>query len=192
MSNNKKVKVFNRNAGATSYVIPDLGIHRNFEVGESKEIDLQELIQLSYIPGGEYVLKNCLVINDTDALSALNMDVEPEYFYSDADITKLLTEGTLDQLEDALNFAPTGVIDVIKKQAVEMKLPDTRKRELISEKTGFNIDNAINVNRIMDEEEVAAVDTNKKRKAQPINASSASTSGRKAPIPQKYNVVKKG
>lgn len=185
------VNVTNRDAGQVVYSLPDRGIKRTFNAGESKKIELEELRQLSYATGGEFLLKNCLVVNNTDALSALNIEVEPEYFYTEAEVKTLLTTGTLDELEDCLNFAPEGVIDLVKKIAVDEEIPDTRKRKLITEKTGFSIDNAINVNHIMSEEteEVAETPT-KTRKATPLKTV-ASTSARKAAAP-KYKVVSEG
>lgn len=186
------VKVTNRDAGQVGYTLPDRNLHRTFAVGETKKIDLEELEQLSYVPGGEYILKNCLIVNDTDALSALNIEVEPEYFYTETEIRKILSTGTLDELEDCLNFAPEGVLELIKKIAVEEELPDTRKRKLISEKTGLNIDNAINVNHIMNtdnKEDTAGTET-KTRKASPIQVKS--TTPQRKTAASKYKVVNEG
>ena len=101
------------------------------------------------------------------------MEVEPEYFYTEVEIKKLLNEGSLDQLKDALDYAPDGAIELIKKIAVETQLPDMRKRKIISEATGFNIDNAINVNNVLnseDDSETVEEDTSSKsaRRAAPI------------------------
>ena len=61
-----------------------------------------------------------------------------------------------------------------------------RKRDLIFEKTGFNVNNAINVNKALETEPTNKVDTvTVQRKAQPINE----TTNTVAPT-RKYNVVK--
>lgn len=188
------VSVTNRNNGFTGYTIPDLNITRTFNIGETKKISLDELKQLQFVEGGDYLLKHCLIINDKNALEVLNMsDVEPEYFYTEAEIKELLTNGSLDQLEDALNFAPEGVIEIIKSMAIKMELPDTRKRKIISDKTGLNIDNAIMVNEVMKEEhsDVTEKAETKVRKAAPINAGSAATPTRKAEPVSRYKVVSK-
>ena len=188
------VSVTNRNNGFTGYTIPDLNITRTFNIGETKKISLDELKQLQFVEGGDYLLKHCLIINDKNALEVLNMsDVEPEYFYTEAEIKELLTNGSLDQLEDALNFAPEGVIEIIKSMAIKMELPDTRKRKIISDKTGLNIDNAIMVNEVMKEEhsDVTEKAETKVRKAAPINAGSAATPTRKAEPVSKYKVISK-
>ena len=187
----KIISVTNRNAGWTGYTMTDINTNRQFAPRETKKIPLEELQQLQYAPGGEYMLKHCFIINDMDALTALNMEnVEPEYFYTETEVRTLLETGTLDQLEDCLNFAPDGVIDLIKTIAVEIELPDTRKRKLISEKTGLNIDNAIMVNTVMATEEDSAPTEVKSRKAAPINAASSAPTRKAEPV-SKYKVVSK-
>ena len=171
----KKVKVTNRNNGFTGYHLQN-GTDRIFSRGQSMMISLEELDLLQNTPGGDYIIKNLLIIEDKDVLDELNVVTEPEYFYTEAEVNELLNNGSLDQLEDCLNFAPEGVIELIKTLAVKNQLPDTKKRDLITKKTGFNIDNAINVNKIMnvdsEKKEDAAAPT---RKAEPIIKNSAPT-----------------
>ena len=159
------IPVRNRNNGFTGYEIKDRGIWRNFAPGETKRIELEELQQLQYQPGGDYILKNLLVIENEEALKLLNMEVEPEYNYTEDDIRNLLLNGTLDQLADFLDFAPDGAIEIAKTIAVKEEIPDVRKREAISKATGFNIDSAINVNHAMAEEEEPEVEAKKERRA---------------------------
>lgn len=177
MAEVKLVSITNRDSGHVGYSIPERGIQRSFAPQETKQIPLDELQQLQWVSGGNYILEHLLMINDKDALSALNMEVEPEYFYTEADIRELLSPaGTLDQLKDALDFAPQGAIELIKKIAVETELPDTRKRKAISEATGFNIDNAINVNTILnaeDSQSEAAEPAKNQRRAAPIKEDTA-------------------
>lgn len=193
MNEDKMIIVRNRNAGSTGYGL-DNGFHRNFEHNETKKIPLSELVSLSYAPGGEYILKNCLVIEDKSALDYLNLQVEPEYFYSEEDIKKILTDvnqESLDRLEDTLNFAPAGVIEMVKKLAVELEIPDVRKRNLITEKTGFNVNNSIQINHILaeGEDEVAETQT-PARKTTPLTPNTSPE--RKTAVPaQKYKVVSK-
>ena len=188
---NEMVIVTNRNNGYTGYQIPDTGVSRNFAPGESKRISKEELMQLSYIEGGEYLLKNYLIVNNDKTLEELNISVQPEYYYTEEEIKELLTTGSLDQLEDTLNFAPDGVIEIIKDMAVKTELPDTRKRKMISEKTGFNIDNAIRVNEVMAEDQIKDEHNEPiERKASPINIESDTPQRKAAPI-KKYKVVTK-
>lgn len=188
MIENKMIEVRNRDSGHVGYSIKDLGIWRSFAPGETKTIPLEELKALQYAPGGEFTLKHLLMINNKDALSVLNIETEPEYFYTEKEIEELLTRGTLDQLKDCLDFAPEGVIEIIKKMAVSMELPDTQKRKAIFERTGFSIDNAIMVNKVMDEptEEDSKEETRVRRTA-PVTTQST-TPSRRTELP-KYNVV---
>ena len=189
------VSVRNRNNGNTGYSIPDRGIWRNFTPGETKQIELEELQQLQYQPGGDYTLRNLLVIENEEALEALNMDVEPEYNYTEDDIRKLLLDGTVDQVKDFLDFAPEGAIEIAKDIAVKEEIPDVRKRDAISEATGFNINNAINLSHALaDDDEEEKIESKKQRRAEvPGAASKTETKERRteAPATPKYKVVEK-
>ena len=147
------ISVRNRNMGDTGYVIPDQNIKRSWAYGESKKIPFEELRAFSYLPGGLFALNNLLVVENEEALKLLNMEVEPEYFYTDEDIKRILLTGSVDEFADFLDFAPEGAIEIAKNIAVVEKIPDVRKRDMLSKKTGLNINNAIMVNEIMDAED---------------------------------------
>jgi hypothetical protein len=189
LDKNTIIKVTNRSNGSTGYAIPDLGnLQRVFQSGETKELTMEELRKLSYIPGGMFLLKNNLVLDNPEAVAELLNEVEPEYYYTEEDIKTLLTTGTLAQFEDCLDFAPEGTINLVKKLSVDLELNDVSKRKALLEKTGFNVTSAIEANQ-MDEEEV--VTETKTRRAAAINQTPlATTSGRRsAPVASKYKVV---
>lgn len=164
-TNSGLISVKNRNNGTTVYRIPDKNIVRTFAPGETKQISLDELKELQWIPGGEYLLKNLLIVDNKVALDALNMKVEPEYFYTESDIRKLLTGmDNMDEFLDFLDFATEGAIDIAKDIAVKERIPDSRKREALSEKTGFNIDSAINMDKLFEEEEENKPEPEKKER----------------------------
>ena len=148
INNNQKIKVTNRDNGHIGYTIPDLNnLTRTFAANETKEVTMNELRKLSYIPGGKVLLKDYLVLDNKEAIEELLDQVEPEYFYTEEDVKNLLENGSLDALKDCLDYAPVGTIDLVKKLAVELPLNDVAKREAILEMTGFNIDSAIMVNK---------------------------------------------
>lgn len=154
MKDTDLVVVRNRNNGTTVYVLPDRHIIREFAPKESKKIPLEELKALQWVPGGTYTLDNLLIVESKEALAELNMNVEPEYFYTEEKIRELLTGlDNMDSFLDFLDFATEGAIDIAKEIAVKERIPDSRKREALSEKTGFNIDSAINVNKVLEEDE---------------------------------------
>jgi hypothetical protein len=84
-------------------------------------------------------------------------------------VENLLAHGSLDQLKDALDFAPDGVVSLIKEKAVETKLNDVAKREAILEATNFNVTNAI-ANK---EAAQVAEEAPKTRRAAAINETSS-------------------
>lgn len=145
---NDLVKVQNRDNGSVGYSVPDLNnLHRTYQPNEIKSITMDELRKLSYVPGGMEILRNYLVILDDEAREEILSDVEPEYYLTKEGVKKLLLEGTLDVLLDCLDFAPSGVVDLVKDVAVEIELNDVKKRDAILNKTGFNVTNAININK---------------------------------------------
>ena len=182
-----QITVTNRDNGTVGYTIPDLNnLHRNYQAKEKKSITMEELRKLSYIPGGLYLLRNCLVLDNKEAIQELLGDVEPEYFYSEAEIKQLLKTGSLAQLEDCLDFAPKGVIDLVKSIAVETELNDINKRQVILNKTGFNVTKAIEINR---ETAEAEVQEEKVRRAAPVTVISAEKEGGRRTAPPKYKVT---
>ena len=199
MKDDALVVVKNRNNGTTGYVLPDSNVRRSFAPGESKKIPLAELRSLQYAPGGSYILDNLLIVEDKEALDNLNMKVEPEYFYDEAKIKDLLYNADMDAFLDFLDFATEGAIEIAKDIAVKEQIPDVRKREAISKKTGFSIESAINVNKIMNENEEKAEAPSKERRVQPQeeNKVQRRTAVPEVNIPKsgpatpQYNVVKK-
>ena len=51
--------------------------------------------------------------------------------------------GSLDAFLDCLDFAPEGVLQIIKDAAVELPLNDVQKREAIKTKLGFDVSAAV-------------------------------------------------
>lgn len=183
------ITVSNRDNGSVGYTIPDLGnLHRTFQPGETKEVTMGELRKLSYLPGGLSILKNLLIIDNKEAVEELIGEVEPEYYYTEEDIKKLITEGSLEQFEDCLDFAPRGTINLLKKLSVEMKLNDMAKRKALLAATGFNVTNAINANEASVEEDSDETETKSKRRAASIKDDSDIKTRRTTT--SRYNVVK--
>lgn len=151
------IEVINRSSGGVGYEIPDSnGLIRTFQKREKKKIPFEEIRKLLYQVGGEYIFTNLLVIKNEEAVKELfSTRPEPEYYYTEVEVRTLLETGTLDQLLDCLDFAPEGVIDIIKDVAVKIKLNDVSKRDAILAKTGFNVSKAIEINEETDVEEAS-------------------------------------
>lgn len=148
LNKNTKIKATNRSNSSIGYTLPDMnGLRRKFYPGETKEVSYEELQKLSYTPGGMRLLRQYLILDNEEAIATLIGGVELEYNYTDADIEKLLLNGSLDELLDCLDFAPSGVIDLVKDLAVKLEINDLSKRQAIQEKLGFNVTSAIEINR---------------------------------------------
>ena len=143
MEDSKKVKIVSR-IGNVTYIIPEMqNLQRTFSAREEKIVPFEELRRLMYVPGGRTLLEQYLIIKDKDVIEELGLDVEPEYFYNEEEIKDLFVNGSLDQFLDCLDFAPEGVIDMIKSLAVSLPLNDVAKRQAILDKTGFDVTRAI-------------------------------------------------
>ena len=59
--------------------------------------------------------------------------------------------GSIEEFLDCLDFAPPGVIDLIKKLSVSLPLADIQKRQALKTKTGFDCDAALK--HVMEEKE---------------------------------------
>ena len=187
---NKMVKVINKFNGTVGYDVPEMGVHRNFYPKESKEISFEELERLSFVPGGDVILRNYLEIVDEDAIMALfNEKPEPEYHYSESDVKQLLTTGTLDQFLDCLDFAPDVIKDMIKDLAVELPLNDMAKRQAIQDKLGFDVTKAIEIkNTKYDDGSEEVTETKVSgRRAAPIKTDNATA----APSGRRYKSITK-
>lgn len=183
--------VKNRSASMVVYTIPEDGIRREFMPGEVKKITKEELDKLSFQPGGRELMAGFLQIQSQKMVEELNINAEPEYFMSEQEVADLIVTGSYDAFLDCLDFAPTGVMDLVKKFAVEIPMTDTRKIAALKDKTGFDVAKALENKRLEKEEEEAdkerAAAGQKERRVQP--AKEEVPQGRRtAP---KYKVVNK-
>ena len=76
---------------------------------------------------------------------------------SEQQVADLILNGSLDAFLDALDFAPIGIIDLIKNLSVSLPITDINKRRALKEKTGFDVDKAI-ANDIASKEEDTIVE----------------------------------
>lgn len=142
--------VTNRSSGMVIYNVPEMHVRRVFYTGETKEVDVAELEALVNQPGGRELIYGYLLIKDpVVAKRLMNIDLgnEVEYNMSEAEVKAWLNTCSLDEFKDALDFAPAGVKDLIKKFAVEVPLNDVAKREAMKEQIGFDVSAAIEIKR---------------------------------------------
>jgi hypothetical protein len=179
--------VKNRSAGVAVYKIPELGIRRSFQPGEVKQISAEELEKLTYRPGGMAMLSNFLQIQSAEGLQRIGLNPQPEYHMSEQDIAKMMVSGSLDEFLDCLDFAPPGVIDLIKKLSVSLPLGDISKRKALKEKTGFDCDAALK--HVMEEKEDDGENTILKTGERRVKKEEVGTGSPERRTAPKYNVV---
>ena len=180
---NTMFNIKNRSAGVAGYTIPELGVRRSFAPGEVKQISVEELEKLTYQPGGMNLLSNFLQIMDEVGIQHIGLRPEPEYHMSESDIVRLIKTGSLDEFLDCLDFAPPGVIDLIKTLSVKIPLTDLNKRQALKAKTGFDCDAALK--HVLEEKEDEGTSTtapSTQRRVQKVET------GRRADAP-KYKVT---
>ena len=198
---NTMYNVKNKSSSVVVYKIPETNLRREFAPGETKRVPFGELEKLTYQEGGRELLENFLQILEEEVTTDLNVKREIEYNMSEAEVAELLRTGSLDAFLDALDFAPIGVIDLIKSLAVQLPLTDIDKRKALKQKTGFDVDKAlIHIEEEKAEEKApAAAPTASGRRVQPA---ATQTQGRRVQQPAtqapaqenkpKYTITKKG
>ena len=188
MDMNKMMSVKNRSTSMVVYKVNlDNGslVRREFSPGETQKVPYDELVKLTYQPGGRALMENFLQITDSEAVNNLNMKTEPEYNMSEQHVIDLLRTGDMDAFLDCLDFAPIGVLDLVKRYAVSLPLNDSAKRAALKEKTGFDVDKALEMSKA-DAEDEKVETTAPVRRTQQTSA----TPGRRTEG-SKYKVVSK-
>lgn len=186
MSDNK-VSVKNRSSSMVVYTIPEKNIRREFMPAETKVLPYDELVDLSFQAGGRSIMENFLQVQAVNAREGLNLHTEPEYNMSEEDIKNLLLTGSNDALLDALDFAPIGVIDLIKQYAVSLPVNDMTKRQAIKDKTGFDVTKALAMNQ-PDPDEKQEGEIHKERRVKPAATTPQRRTTPEYEVPT-YNVV---
>ena len=143
MDKNVICAVKNRSSSILVYNIPDDGIRREFMPGETKRISFGELEKLTFQSGAQSLINNYLLIKEAEAIKELNVRPEQEYYLTEPQIVDLIKNGSLDAFLDCLDFAPSGVIELVKDLSIKIPLSDYEKRKALKEKIGFDVDAAL-------------------------------------------------
>ena len=189
MDTNRIVNVKNRSSSMVVYQIREEGIRREFQPGEIKKLPYEELLKLSYQTGGLALMRNFLQITEPVAIEELSIQPEVEYYMSEQDIINLIKNGSLDAFLDCLDFAPIGVIDLLKQYAISIPLIDLEKRRALKDKTGFDVDLALkNLEAEKQEEKEGKASADNQPAERRVKPEEAPARRRTTP---KYNVVSK-
>lgn len=139
------MKVFNRSDSNITYSLPELQTRRVFALGESKELEPKEMEALWQMDGGMTIIKDYLCVDDRDWVEKHWPDAPVEYFWTTEDVKKCLLNDSLELFQETLEYAPAGVIDLIKMLAWQLPISDLNKIEAIRQATGFDTLAAIEV-----------------------------------------------
>ena len=153
---------------------------------EVKEVPYSELQKVYARSGGAVLFKDYLAIEDKDIAEEFGVSEDlftHEYSWTKEDVVELLKNpDKMDELKDALDFAPEGIINLIVDTAVELRVPDVNKRQVITEATGKNINSMI-ANQIELDKQIAEARGEKESKKPTQRRASAKTeekTGRRA------------
>lgn len=178
MDKNKLFKIKNRSASMVIYRIPEDRIRREFHPGEVKEIPYGELVKLTFQEGGRELMSDFLQLVDEQLIEDFNIPAEEEYYMSEQQVVDLIKTGSMAAFLDCLDYAPVGIIDLIKRFAVSLPMTDTQKIAALKEKTGFDA--------------AAAIANNNADKAdEPVAAKPRSSANRRTTVNYKENTESK-
>lgn len=145
METEKTCKITNRSVGIVAYTLPDQHLIRQFYSRETKTVKISELRAVAGQEGGRELLYNYFYIDPPELVKEI-LNIEPEVEYktiTEANIDNWLTTSTLDEFKDALDFAPTGIKELIKIHSVQLPLNDLSKCEALKTQLGFDVLTAI-------------------------------------------------
>lgn len=128
------------------YTIPDQNRRIVFEPFQERKISAGELRALHYTAGGETLLHEYLCVMNKDLREEFNIpsdQIEYDWTLNDIKYILLDNKASIEALQDALDFAPEGIREMIIDYAVTLKIPDTNRRKVISQMTGIDINKQI-------------------------------------------------
>ncbi len=146
VSDNTAVSVRNLVDHKVVYRIPEDNVRREFQGFEVKKIKAGELRKLNYQYGGHVLLNQYLNVGNPELAEEFGVSSDIiEYNWTEQDVDDVLLRKDIDVLLDALDFAPQGIVELIKDRAVALRINDLAKRKAIADKLGFDINNTIDM-----------------------------------------------
>ena len=147
IKNDDFIKVQNLTGSKVSYIVPESNMARHFEAQQLRDdITAGELRSLYATKGGRELLEQYLGIRNAELAKEFNISTdafEHEYSWTQKEVDKVLTTGSLDELKDAVEFGPEGIKQLIVDRAIQLKIPDNNKLAAIYEFTGRDVANMI-------------------------------------------------
>lgn len=162
------------------YVIPEKNIRREFMGFESKVVEVGELRELWYKSGGAKLLQDYLGVDNKELAKEFDITDDlfnHEYSWTQEDIDRVLTSGSEDELADALDYAPRGIVETLVDRAVALRIPNMNKRKLIKEMTDKDISKKIAYSEMLDSDEPEKLATPHRRR---VNKTTSAGTSRRA------------
>lgn len=172
-----KIRIRNLTRNIVVYITPSTGIRREIAAQGSIYVSAGELRECSYDTGCSNMFHDYIQICNPTLAEELGVSSDIiEYNWKVDDIKEVLLstdDNDYNRFLDALDFAPAGIRQNIVDMAVELEVPDMRRREAIKQAMNVDITRMIENKHAMqaDSEEESKQKTTKRR------ASSSSTSG---------------
>jgi hypothetical protein len=139
LKDNMMVEVTNNSTGSVSYYSEFARMHRKWDKPSTKKkIALEELRELVSSSGGYELLENYLLIKDMDVREELGLPVNKEYLLDEKEIKALLKK-SVDALETTLENTSEAIKEKIAQAAIDTKLSDLDKLEVIKEHSGVDV-----------------------------------------------------
>jgi len=144
LTSDRMTRVTNMSRKYVSYTLPELNnLRREFSPDESKTLSMGELFTLNNTDGGAKLIYTSLYIEDNDIKRALELPTEedgPEYEWTRDEAFKVLSNGSEDEILDALEFGPHYIAEWWKTDI--LKVTDINRREFYGTLTGINVNQA--------------------------------------------------
>lgn len=140
------------------YTVDEDNVNRQFEPYEIKQIRAGELRKLNYTRGGHVMLTQYLSVMNRDLANEFGIDddsFDNEYNWDAEKVDSVLTKEPIEVLQDALDFGPIGIKELIKDRAIELKIDSMDKRQAISEALGVDLNSMIDIQKMKEEDQIA-------------------------------------
>lgn len=177
--NKNNVMVQNLTNMPITYIDNDGGVERRiiFRGQELVSVPRDMIERMRYDIGGSNLVKEYLSVKDEDIRAEIGIPEDQiEYDYTKDDVISLLRDAKYDEIADALDFGPLGVVEMIVEEAVALPLTNRNIMKLIEEKTHKNIENMIrNVEALKQGQDVEP----KQKSARRVQPKTETTSGRR-------------
>lgn len=144
VSDNEKIRLRNLTKNTAVYITPATNIRREIPPLGYIWVPASEVRECSYDRGCSVLLRDYVQVCNWELAQELGVPPDTvEYDWDDKKVTEAVTTADMDVLLDALDFAPAGIKQAIVDKAVELEIPDIRRRKAIEEAMRVNVDSMI-------------------------------------------------